>query len=318
MTCFILAPMEGLTDVHMRHVLTRISRYDWCVSEFLRITDRLLPAHSFAAHCPELHQGWRTANGTPVHLQLLGSEPQVMAENAARAAELGVPAVDINFGCPAKTVNRHRGGAALLGEAGLMHEIVAAVRRAVPPHIPVSAKIRLGINDASPLMDNAAAIRDAGADWLTIHGRTRAQGYRPPVDWQAIGLVRECHAGWRIIANGDIGDAEALARCRAETGCDDFMLGRAAVSEPDLVLRLREPDQQALTWAQVHQWQMEFLRRMQGSESGIVGRYKQWLGMTSQVYPQAAVQFQRVKRARRIAEVLASGEDQDTPGLSCP
>jgi len=304
MPTLILAPMEGLTDVHMRHVLTQISRYDWCVSEFLRITDRLLPASCFLEHCPELANGSRTANGTPVHLQLLGSEPEVMAENAARAAGLGAAAIDINFGCPAKTVNRHRGGAALLGEAGLMHDIVSAVRRAVPPATPVSAKIRLGIADASPLLDNATAIREAGADWLTIHGRTREQGYRPPVDWSAIGRVRARHADWRVIANGDIGSARAAAVCREESGCDDLMLGRAAVSEPDLVDRLRQPDLPALPWAGVHAWQMAFLGRMRGSESGILGRYKQWLGMTALVYPEAAERFQRVKKLRRIAEVL--------------
>lgn len=311
MSALILAPMEGLTDVHMRHVLTQISRYDWCVSEFLRITDRLLPVSSFLHHCPELAHGSRTANGTPVHLQLLGSEPIVMAENAARAAELGAAAIDINFGCPAKTVNRHRGGAALLGEASLMHDIVAAVRQAVPAGTPVSAKIRLGIEDAAPLLDNAEAIRSAGASWLTIHGRTRAQGYRPPVDWQAIGRVRAAHPDWRIIANGDIGSAEAARHCREVSGCDDLMLGRAAVSEPDLVQRLREPGTVAMSWDQISAWQLDFLLRMQGSDLGIVGRYKQWLGMTALVYPEAAARFQRVKRARRIAEILAVTDSED-------
>ena len=304
MAAFILAPMEGLTDVHMRHVLTQISQYDWCVSEFLRVTDRLLPASSFLAHCPELLQGSRTANGTPVHLQLLGSEPEVMAENAARAAALGVAGIDINFGCPAKTVNRHRGGAALLAEASLMHDIVACVRRAVPEDTPVSAKIRLGISDASALQENASAIRSAGADWLTIHGRTREQGYRPPVDWAAIGRVKARHADWRIIANGDIASPESAAICREESGCDDLMLGRAAVCEPDLVARLRAPMIQALSWRSVQAWQLHFLQRMQGAEQGIVGRYKQWLGMTAQVYPEAAMLFQRVKKLRRIHEVL--------------
>ncbi len=306
MSALILAPMEGLTDVHMRHVLTQISRYDWCVSEFLRITDQLLPASCFLNHCPELAHGSRTVNGTPVHLQLLGSEPEVMAENAERAAKLGAAGIDINFGCPAKTVNRHRGGAALLGESALMHDIVASVRQAVPEGTPVSAKIRLGIADSSALLENADAIHSAGASWLTIHGRTRAQGYRPPVDWQAIGRVSSRYPDWRIIANGDIGSAAAAALCREESGCDDLMLGRAAVSEPDLVQRLREPGLPALDWPAVHAWQMVFLQRMQGSEAGIVGRYKQWLGMTALVYAEAAEQFQRVKRAKRIAEVTAA------------
>ena len=128
-----LAPMEGLTDFHMRDVLTRIGGYDACVTEFVRVTDRLLPARTFLQACPELRMGGRTRAGTPVHLQLLGSEPEVLADNAALAAALGAPSIDLNFGCPAKTVNRHRGGAVLLDEPETVHAIVAAVRRAVPP-----------------------------------------------------------------------------------------------------------------------------------------------------------------------------------------
>lgn len=305
----VLAPMEGLTDHAMRRVLTRLSSYDWCVSEFLRITDRLLPERSFFHHVPELASGARTEAGTPVHIQLLGSDPVVLAENAARAAELGAPAIDLNFGCPAKTVNRHRGGAALLAESALLHDIVAAVRRAVPADIPVSAKMRLGIDDAELLLDNAAAIHSAGADWLTLHARTRAQGYRPPVDWPAIGRVREMFPDWPILANGDIRCAESAELCRQESATSWLMVGRAAVSEPDLVARLRDPQLPAMAWPAICQTQLTFLTTMGGTESGGVGRYKQWLGMTASRYPEAAALFQQVKRCRRIAEIeaLAAG-----------
>ena len=97
------------------------------------------------------------ASCTPIHIQLLGSDAQLMAENAAYAAELGAPAIDINFGCPAKTVNSHRGGSVLLDEPEVMYEIISAVRRAVPAHLPVSAKIRLGYTDTSRMGDLQAA-----------------------------------------------------------------------------------------------------------------------------------------------------------------
>lgn len=304
----VLAPMEGLTDHAMRRVLTCLSPYDWCVSEFLRVTDRLLPERVYALHVPELEQGWHTDAGTPVHLQLLGSDPVALAENAARAAELGAPAIDLNFGCPARTVNRHRGGAALLGESALLHEIVNAVRRAVPPEVPVSAKMRLGIEDASLLLDNAQAIHDAGASWLTLHARTKVQGYRPPVDWPAIGVVKAKYPDWPVLANGDIRCVDSAARCREAGGTPWLMVGRAAVSEPDLVARIRDPQRVALAWAEVCQWQLTFLASMQGSESGCVGRYKQWLGMTAACYPQAAELFQQVKRCRTRAEIGAAAE----------
>lgn len=302
---FILAPMEGLTDFTMRHVLTQLSPYDWCVTEFLRITDRLMPDSVFFKHCPELHNHSMTSNGTPVHFQLLGSDPDVLAINAKRAAALGACAIDLNFGCPAKTVNRHGGGATLLSSSQTLYDIVRRVREQVPAHIPVSAKMRLGIDSSAELMDNAEAIHEAGANWLTIHARTKAQGYRPPVDWQAIGRVSAKFPQWRIIANGDILSLSTLQACREMTGCNDFMVGRAAVCTPDLVARLKAPNTPALTWVDIHCWQLHFLQTMAGTENGLVGRYKQWLAMTSTAYPEAIIQFQRVKREKRISDIVA-------------
>ncbi len=101
----LLAPMEGLSDPLMRQILTQIASdlgrpYDWSVSEFIRVTQHVLPAHVFYKYVPELHHDAKTESGTPIHVQLLGSEAQLMAECAAFACELGAPAIDINFGCP--------------------------------------------------------------------------------------------------------------------------------------------------------------------------------------------------------------------------
>ena len=145
----LLAPMEGLLDHTLRDVLTRVGGIDRCVSEFIRITDQLLPDRVFRRIVPELRNGGRTPAGTPVRAQLLGSDPACLADNAAALAALGPAGIDLNFGCPAKIVNRHRGGAVLLDEPELVYAIVAAVRRAVPAAMPVSAKMRLGNADHS-------------------------------------------------------------------------------------------------------------------------------------------------------------------------
>ena len=158
----VLAPMEGLVDPIMRDLLTRVSEIDYCVTEFVRVSERVLPAHLFKKTCPELHHGGKTAAGVPVHVQLLGSDPQMMALNAAKVARLGAPAVDLNFGCPSKGVNANRGGAILLETPNEVHDIVSAVRKAVPKDVPVTAKMRLGYKDKSLYLDNAAAIADAG------------------------------------------------------------------------------------------------------------------------------------------------------------
>ena len=104
--------MEGLLDFVLRDILTRVGGVDRCVSEFIRVSDTLLPERVFTRVVPELLNGGRTFAGVPVRPQLLGSDPVCLAENAARAASISPFGIDLNFGCPAKTVNRHRGGPA--------------------------------------------------------------------------------------------------------------------------------------------------------------------------------------------------------------
>ena len=143
--------MEGVIDARMRDLLTRLGDYDRCVTEFVRVTDRRLPARVFRRFCPELDEGGVTPAGVPVYVQLLGGDAVAMAANARRAAELGAPGVDINFGCPAKCVNRNDGGSVLLREPARIREIVARVREALPEHLPLSVKIRLGFADSDDL-----------------------------------------------------------------------------------------------------------------------------------------------------------------------
>lgn len=302
----ILAPMEGLADFWVRQVLTDIGGYDWCVTEFVRVSGTLLPPKVFWRWCPELLQGARTRSGTPVHVQLLGSDPACMAENAARAAELGAPAIDLNFGCPAKTVNRHGGGAVLLDEPARVHAVVAAVRGAVPAAIPVSAKMRLGNLDGELALDNARAIEEAGAAWLTVHGRTKSQGYRPPAYWDRIGQIRAA-LKIPVIANGEIWTCEDAERCRRESGCDAVMLGRGAVSDPFLAQRLRGCYLQA-GWPEVQGRLRDFIEELSGSGSDdqISGRVKQWLNYLRRDSEPAEQLYRQLVRMRDPRLMLAA------------
>nr|WP_144401814.1 tRNA-dihydrouridine synthase [Isoalcanivorax pacificus] len=293
----ILAPMEGLADFWLRQVLTDIGGYDWCVTEFVRVSGLLLPPKVFYRWCPELKQGARTRAGTPVHVQLLGSDPACMAENAALAASLGAPAIDLNFGCPAKTVNRHRGGAVLLDEPELVHAVVAAVRRAVPVDIPVSAKMRLGNADDARALDNARAVAAAGASWLTVHGRTKAQGYRPPAFWDRIHAVQAA-VSLPVIANGEIWTPDDARRCQAESGCQALMLGRGAVSDPYLAHAIRTG--RGHGWDDIAPHLDAYVRMLLGTgkPDQEAGRVKQWLNYLRRDYPQAAALLARVRRER--------------------
>lgn len=234
----ILAPMEGLTDAPMRAVQGEVGAFTFAVSEFLRISGSVPSKKFFYRHVPELENGAAaTVSGLPVHVQLLGGHPGRMAESALVACDAGAQAIDLNFGCPAPTVNRHDGGATLLKHPRRIREIVAAVREAVPRQIPVSAKLRLGWDSEEAIFENTEMAAEGGAAWLTIHGRTREQGYRPPALWHPIGAVRE-RLGIPVVANGDIWSVADFRRCREETGCIHFMLGRGALADPLLSHRI--------------------------------------------------------------------------------
>ena len=309
----LLAPMEGLTDPLMRQILTQIAAdlgrpYDWSVSEFIRVTQHLLPAHVFYRYVPELHHDAKTASGTPIHIQLLGSEAQLMAENAAYACELGAPAIDINFGCPAKTVNSHRGGSVLLDEPEVLYEIISAVRRAVPAHIPVSAKIRLGYTDTSRMDDIRGAIAASGANWLTIHARTKTQGYKPPAYWEKIQGFNALEIP--VIANGEIWNPQQAEQCMRQSGTSHLMLGRGAVTRPDLIAdveklqRSDSLDSPKLTWQMLIDHQIKFLEGTAKSDVVLVGRYKQWLGMLTKGYNEAQPLWNMLKREKNRAAII--------------
>src|SRR5438552_4445369 len=186
----VLAPMEGVTDAPMRALLSELGGFSFCVAEFLRISRAVPGTRVFSKHVPELMHGCMTPAGLPVQVQLLGGDPDKLAQAALTAVRAGARAVDLNFGCPARTVNFHDGGATLLKYPDRIREIVATVRAAVPADLPVSAKLRLGWDDPEAIHVNAARAAEGGADWITIHGRTKSQGYRPPAYWQPIGEIR--------------------------------------------------------------------------------------------------------------------------------
>lgn len=296
----VLAPMEGVVDHIMRDLLTEIGGIDLCVTEFVRVSNQLLPPRVFYRYCPELHHQGKTASGTPVILQLLGGDPTALAENAARAAELGAPGIDINFGCPAKTVNRHDGGASLLTNPERIYQIVAAVRRSVPSSIPVTAKIRLGFTDKSLLFANAQAIESAGANEITIHGRTKTDGYKPPAYWDWIGKVKQ-RLQINVIANGEIWSIPDYVQCRSESGCRDVMIGRGMIRYPNLAQRIhqfnhRQPISDPIDVFAVLRDFYGRAQQQQKSQRYLCDRTKQWASLLGLGNSQAMVLFHQIKR----------------------
>ncbi|MCD4865554.1 tRNA dihydrouridine synthase [Pseudomonas sp. PLB05] len=296
-----LAPMEGLVDDILRELLTEVGGLDWCVSEFIRVCDRLLPAAAFAKLAPELGQGARTPSGTPMRVQLLGSDPACLADNAAFACTLGAPVIDLNFGCPAKTVNKSRGGAVLLKEPELLNRIVENVRQAVPAHIPVTAKMRLGYDSPNSALACAEALAEGGAAQLVVHARTKVEGYRPPAHWEWVARVAD-RVSVPVLANGEIWTLDDYWRCRSVSGQASVMLGRGLVSRPDLALQIaaavRGEETAAQSWAEILPRVQRFwvMAQRKLAPRYAPGRLKQWLGMLTRSYPEAAALFAQVRR----------------------
>jgi tRNA-dihydrouridine synthase C len=325
--------MEGLLDHSLRDALTRFGGVDMCVTEFIRVTDSVLPRRAFVRVMPELLNAGRTAAGVPVRAQLLGSDPVCLADNAAALAQLGPHGIDLNFGCPAKTVNRHRGGAVLLQEPELVHRIVSEVRRAVPAHVPVSAKMRLGYEDDSLAEACAQAIESAGASELVVHARTKVHGYKPPAYWDRIADIRQT-VKLPMVANGEIWSVADALRCRAVTGVHDVMIGRGIVTDPGLALAIAQHDTsghihlpgQAVPWSAVLQVLVQtWWPRMSGHVEARhrAGRLKQWFNYLRKAYPEGQESFEAVRLMRDarqlqawLSEQVGSGESSSELALA--
>ncbi|MCG7601448.1 tRNA-dihydrouridine synthase family protein [Halomonas sp. McH1-25] len=304
--------MEGTIDAITRDLLTMQEGLDWTVTEFVRVVDARLPPRVFYKHCPELREPCvATPSGIPVHLQLLGSDPQALAANAHQAIRLGATGLDLNFGCPAKTVNRHDGGASLLRDPERVFRVVEAVANAADGAVPVTAKVRLGFADRRLALACAEAAEAGGARHLVVHARTRNEGYRPPAHWEWIARIRH-QLSIPVIANGDIWTLDDYWKARSLSGCEDVMLGRGMLADPDLAQRIRHwqrsgerlPDTPWIRRAAILE---AYARRQQANlpDKVVVSLLKQWLNQMRARDAEAAARFAILRRETRLAAFLA-------------
>lgn len=305
----ILAPMEGVLDYYVRDLLTKINQFDYCVTEFVRVTHHLLTKKTYYRLCPELHHGGKTKSGTPVRIQLLGQSPDLMAENAALAIELGSYGIDINCGCPAKTVVGSQGGAYLLKSPQLIYQITNKVRQNIGLNVPLSVKIRLGFDDKSQCFDIADAVEQGGASEIVIHGRTKVDGYQPDkIDWLTIGKIKN-RLTIPVIANGEIMSKQSAQQCIAQSQTTNIMLGRGILTIPNLANVIRN-EEFPLSWDEVLLLLQQYAQSDSVDESVshkplyFSSRIKQWLSYLKQHYSQAYQLLQQIRTLKTQQDII--------------
>ena len=223
----LLAPMDGVTDPAFRGLVLGLGDAGGAVTEFVRITTGPIGT-------AVLRREVGPPAPAPVGLQVMTPDAEFLAETTARADAAGAAWVDLNFGCPAKRVFGKCAGSALLAHPERIEAIVAAAVAGTP--LPVSAKVRAGIEDASRLEEILDAAARGGAAMITLHARLKIDGWAAAARWEwiarAAAFLRARHPGVALVGNGGVERATDAARLLRETGADGAMAGRAALADP--------------------------------------------------------------------------------------
>ncbi|UAJ74263.1 tRNA dihydrouridine synthase DusB [Synechocystis sp. PCC 7339] len=220
------SPLSGVTDLVFRRLVRRYAPQAMLYTEMVSATE--------IHHLRTLPQVMEIdPQENPISIQLFDCRPDFMAEAAQKAVAQGAQSVDINMGCPVNKITKKGGGSSLLRQPKVAEAIVKTVVAAVD--VPVTVKTRLGWDDQEiNIVEFAQRLQEAGAQMLTLHGRTRAQGYNGQARWQWIAKVKQA-LSIPVIANGDIFSVEAAIACLEQTGADGVMCSRGSLGYPYLV-----------------------------------------------------------------------------------
>lgn len=222
-----LAPMAGITDYVLRDMVRHYSKNALLTTEMI--------SSEFLAQVKETDITKTNDTQHPISFQISGHKPHLMkaaAEYLSNRADM----IDINMGCPVNKVVKGQDGCALMRNTPLAMDLVRAVKEGTDK--PVSVKFRLGYTfDELNYIEFGQKMQEAGADFITIHGRTRSQFYADKADWKRIKLLKE-NVDVPVFANGDVVSVETAQACLEESGADGVAVGRAAMGEPSLIYRI--------------------------------------------------------------------------------
>ncbi len=225
-----LAPMEGVGDRCFRRAMAFVGGFDEAVRDFLRVP--------INAHVKSLAKVYVADELSPIPLaaQIMGSDPDLMADMAQELSQRGAPRIDVNCGCPSPTVTGRGAGSSLLKDPRILHEVARSVVRAVA--IPVTIKMRSGYEDTSLFEENILAAQESGVRYITLHPRTKVDGYGPPARWDLIARAKSI-LSIPLIGNGDILTVTDAISMLRNTGCDGLMIGRGSIMNPFLFHQIK-------------------------------------------------------------------------------
>ncbi len=226
----LLAPMEGVGDRAFRKAMASVGGFDEAVHDFIRVP--------LNAHIKSLASVYDAdeLGPTPLAAQIMGSEPQLMALMAQELVARGAPRIDINCGCPSNTVTGRNAGSSLLKDPKLLLDIIKPVVQAVA--VPVTVKMRSGFEDISLFSENILAAQESGVRYISLHPRTKVEGYGPPARWDLIAKAKSLlHIP--LVGNGDILSVDDAIKMLQMTKCDALMIGRGSIMNPFIFKQIR-------------------------------------------------------------------------------
>lgn len=266
--------MEGVGDRCFRKAMASIGGLDEAVTEFIRVP-RNGHVKSIAAEYDSLE-----LDPTPLAAQLMGSEPDLMAEVAVEIEKRGAPRIDLNCGCPSNTVTGKGAGSSLLLDPEHLHSIAKAMVKAVK--VPVSVKMRSGFADISLFKENLLAAQESGACFITLHPRTKVEGYGPPARWDLIAEAKQL-LSIPLVGNGDILTVADALKMLKQTRCDALMIGRGSVINPFIFHEIKAHFAGATfipCWDDLHHYIHVYLKEIASDmkEVSKIGKMKQLMG----------------------------------------
>ena len=278
----ILAPMEGVGDRTFRKAMASVGGFDEAVMDFLSV-----PRNAHVASLAKKYEADELGN-IPMAAQLMGSDPLLMAAMAKEMERRGAKRIDLNCGCPSNTVTGNGAGSSLLKDPNLLYTIAKSMTDAV--NVPVTVKMRSGYLDTSLFKENLKAAEESGIKFLTLHPRTKLDGYGPKAKWE---LIAEAKSLLKIpvVGNGDILTVRDAVNMLTQTGCDYLMIGRGSVANPFIFHQIKAHfagKEFTPTWEDLYSYIQVFISALpvEMAMRGKINKMKQLFGFIFTYNPQ--------------------------------